>query len=158
VSAVRIQRLAPDQGPALCGPVLRSVPEWFGIESATAAYIEATRTMPTWAALESEGTSAPALGFLTVRRHYPHAAEIHCIAVRKDSHGRGIGTMLVRAVEEALRQDGVEFLQVKTMGPSKPNREYAMTLRFYKAVGFVEVEEFIGLWGGLPALQLVRRL
>jgi hypothetical protein len=44
------------------------------------------------------------------------------------------------------------------MGPSKPNAEYARTLRFYRSVGFVEVEEFLGLWNGLPALQLIKRL
>jgi GNAT superfamily N-acetyltransferase len=157
VSAIEVERVAPELGPALCEPVLRSVPEWFGIESATRAYIDAAGTLPTWIA--TTGPGAPgALGFLTIRMHYPHAAEVHCMAVRKSSHGRGIGTALLHAVEAELRRQGVAYLQVKTMGPSKPNAEYARTLRFYRSVGFVEVEEFLGLWNGLPALQLIKRL
>ena len=152
-----IELVEPARGPALCEPVLRSVPDWFGIEIATRAYIEATGRLPTWVAMESPG-APKALGFLSVRHHFPRAAEIHCIAVRREAHGRGIGTALVRRAEDELRRGGVHFLQVKTMGPSKPNEQYAMTTRFYRSVGFEPVEEFIGLWDGLPALQLIKRL
>src|SRR5215471_19655773 len=76
-----IELVRPERGPALCEPVLRSVPDWFGIESAMRAYIEATGTLPTWIAPDRPDV---ALGFLAVRRHFPHAAEVHCIAVRRD--------------------------------------------------------------------------
>lgn len=152
-----IELVRPERGPALCGPVLRSVPDWFGIESATRAYIEATGTLPTWVALDGPEAMI-ARGFLTIHKRFPHAAEIHCVAVHRDSHGKGIGTALVRFVEDALREGGVRFLQVKTMGPSRPNAQYAMTTRFYLSVGFEPVEEFIGLWNGLPALQLIKTL
>jgi hypothetical protein len=52
----------------------------------------------------------------------------------------------------------VKYLQVKTMGPSRPNREYAETLKFYEAVGFTKLEELHGLWPGLPCLVLVKAL
>ena len=149
----------PD-GPRLCEPVLRSVPEWFGIESATLKYIADTARMPTWVAMV-DGLAASerrAAGFITINRHFPESAEVHCIAVHKDHHGRAVGTALLRFVEGELRRDGVEYLQVKTMGPSKPTAEYAMTLRFYRSRGFTPVEEIHGLWPGIPALVLIKRL
>jgi ribosomal protein S18 acetylase RimI-like enzyme len=81
---------------------------------------------------------------MTLRTHFPKAAEIHCIAARPEFHRRGVGRALIAFAERHLAAQGVEFLQVKTMGPSRPNREYAMTTEFYRAVGFVELEEFIG--------------
>jgi GNAT superfamily N-acetyltransferase len=36
-----------------------------------------------------------------------------------EQHRRGIGTALLAAAEEAARADGVEYLQVKTLGPSR---------------------------------------
>jgi ribosomal protein S18 acetylase RimI-like enzyme len=144
----------PTDAPRACGPILRSIPEWFGIEEATAGYIAATATKPTWIAWVGDA----AAGFVSITRHYPGAAEIHCIAVHKDFHGRGVGTALVRHVEALLRDDGVRYLQVKTMGPSRPNAEYARTLRFYESRGFERLEEVHGLWPRMPALILVKRL
>lgn len=53
---------------------------------------------------------------------------------------------------------GVEYLQVKTQGPSKPNAQYARTTQFYESRGFVPMEELHGIWPGLPCLLLVKRL
>jgi N-acetylglutamate synthase-like GNAT family acetyltransferase len=144
--------------PGLCEPILRSVPDWFGIEEATRRYIENTAAMPTWIARRWTVTSGPIAGFATIQRHFPESAEIHCIAVHKDWHGRGVGTTLVRQIEHELRDLGVKVLQVKTMGPSKPNADYALTLRFYLSVGFVPLEEMHGLWPGIPALVMVKHL
>lgn len=141
-------------GPVLCEPILRSVPQWFGIEAATLKYIADTGRMPTWIARAGDR----AVGFVMVAQHYPVAAEVHCIAVHKERHGTGVGTELLRHVERELRASGVEYLQVKTMGPSKPNAEYARTTHFYESRGFVRLEEVTGLWPGLPTLILVKRL
>ena len=52
---------------------------------------------------------------------------------------------------------GVEFVQVKTLGPSHPSEGYAATRRFYGAVGFRPLEELHGLWAaGNPCLIMVR--
>jgi len=142
------------EAPALCEPILRSVPEWFGIEEATQVYIRRAGELPTWIA-HIDG--APA-GFISIDQPFPRAADIFCIAVQKDLHGRGVGTAMVRHVEESLRGRGVEYLQVKTMGPSKPNAAYARTMHFYEKCGFVPLEELHGVWPGLPCLILVKRL
>jgi hypothetical protein len=60
-------------------------------------------------------------------------------------------------VEGALAKDGVEFLQVKTLTPSKPNDEYEKTRAFYLSCGFRPLEEFPDLWDAEnPALQMIK--
>jgi len=62
------------------------------------------------------------------------------------------------AAEAYLRDRGVEYLQVKTLGPSDPDPGYARTRAFYEARGFVPLEELHGLWEDNPCLLLVKRL
>jgi ribosomal protein S18 acetylase RimI-like enzyme len=134
--------------------ILRSLPDWFGIEEAILMYIADATRDPTFVA-RAGGVVA---GFITLRTHFPHAAEIHCMAVRPEFHRRGVGRAMVEFAATHLRSQGVRFMQVKTMGESKPNREYDMTRRFYLSVGFTPIEEFKGFWKGLPALLLIQAL
>ncbi|HEX5173827.1 MAG TPA: coenzyme F420-0:L-glutamate ligase [Gaiellaceae bacterium] len=130
--------------------VLRDLPEWFGIEEATRTYVDDAATLPTFG-VESED------GFLCVRQHTPAAAEISVMGVRRASQRRGIGRALVEAAESWCRSRGVRYLQVKTLGPSRPDDGYAATRAFYEALGFVALEELHGLWDeGNPALLLVK--
>jgi GNAT superfamily N-acetyltransferase len=80
------------------------------------------------------------------------------MGVRRARHGQGLGTELLRAAEDYLRSRGVEYLQVKTLGPSWPDPGYERTRRFYEARGFVPLEELHGLWEHNPCLILVKRL
>ena len=74
-------------------------------------------------------------------------------------HRRGLGRRLLGKAEEALRADGIRLLQVKTLGPSRPNAAYARTRAFYAALGFLPLEEIVGLWGeDNPCLLLVKCL
>ena len=72
-----------------------------------------------------------------------------------------VGVML-GGVERAARAAGMsseQFLQVKTVGPSRPDENYARTREFYLACGFRPLEEFKTLWGErIPCLQLVKRI
>jgi coenzyme F420-0:L-glutamate ligase / coenzyme F420-1:gamma-L-glutamate ligase len=130
--------------------VLRDLPEWFGIEEATRQYVEDAATLPTFAI-------EPDLGFLSLKQHTPRAAEVYVMAVRREQHRRGIGRALIRAAERWCRVQGIRYLQVKTLGPSRPDSGYDATRAFYEAVGFVALEELHGLWShDNPALILVK--
>lgn len=83
---------------------------------------------------------------------------MYVMGVRRDWHGRGLGTALLRTGETYLRKRGVEYLQVKTLGPSDPDAGYARTRSFYEARGFVPLEELHELWEQNPCLVLVKRL
>lgn len=135
--------------------LLRSLPEWFGIESAIKSYVEDAHTMPTYLAWSSDGTP---VGAVLVARHFPTAAEIHLMAVAPDSHRRGIGRALVEALEQDLIADGVTLLEVKTLGPSRPDGHYERTRTFYAAMGFQPLEEILDLWPGNPCLIMVKPL
>lgn len=73
-------------------------------------------------------------------------------------HRQGIGRELVGALEDDLIADGVELLQVKTLGPSHPDVGYSRTRQFYTSVGFRPLEEVQGLWPDDPCLIMVKGL
>jgi GNAT superfamily N-acetyltransferase len=93
-----------------------------------------------------------------VARHFPGSAEIYLMAVESALHRQGIGRALVEALEADLLADGVELLQVKTLGPSLPDAGYEKTRRFYGRMGFRPLEEIPDLWPGNPCLIMVKVL
>jgi coenzyme F420-0:L-glutamate ligase / coenzyme F420-1:gamma-L-glutamate ligase len=140
----------PTERSRIAEVVLRDLPDWFGIEEATAAYIKDAATLPTFAV-------EPDIGFLCVKQHTVRAAELYVMGVRREHHRRGIGRALVEAAESWCRAHGIRYLHVKTLGPSRPDREYDATRAFYEAMGFVPLEELHGFWDEEnPALVLVK--
>jgi GNAT superfamily N-acetyltransferase len=140
----------PAERSRLCESILRELPDWFGIEEATAAYIRDVADLPTFAAADA--------GFLSLKLHNADAAELYVMGVRPGEHRRGLGTALLAAAEDYLRARDVAYLQVKTLGPSHPDEGYERTRRFYEARGFVALEEIHGLWEANPCLLMVKRL
>jgi ribosomal protein S18 acetylase RimI-like enzyme len=91
------------QGPtlgrsAVCEPILRALPAWFGIEKATRQYIQDIDALPTFLAL----IDGEVVGFLTLKQHTAYAAEIHVMGVRPEIHRRGVGRALVDKAETYL--------------------------------------------------------
>ncbi|PKO19124.1 MAG: hypothetical protein CVU39_00810 [Chloroflexi bacterium HGW-Chloroflexi-10] len=139
----------------VCSPILRALPDWFGIEEATRQYIEDTNTMPTWLAIDGDTT----IGFLTVQMHFSQSAEIHVMGVLPAHHRSGAGRKLILAAEEYLCEQGVSFLQVKTLSARHPDPFYAKTRQFYLAMGFIPLQEIPELWGAdNPCLQMVKAI
>jgi ribosomal protein S18 acetylase RimI-like enzyme len=131
--------------------VLAALPGWFGIEEAVERYVREVAELPTFA-VERDG-------FLALKQHTDAAAEIYVMGVRPESHRRGIGTALLEAAEAFLRGREVEYLQVKTLGPSHPSEHYAATRSFYAARGFRPLEELTAIWGEAnPCLVMVKHL
>jgi coenzyme F420-0:L-glutamate ligase / coenzyme F420-1:gamma-L-glutamate ligase len=140
----------PEARSRIAEAVLRDLPEWFGIEEATTAYIEAAATLPTFAV-------EPDAGFLCLKQHTPRAAELYVMGVRRERHRGGIGRALVEAAESWCRARRIGYLHVKTLGPSAESRGYDATRAFYEALGFVALEELHGFWDEEnPALILVK--
>jgi ribosomal protein S18 acetylase RimI-like enzyme len=138
-----------------CEPVLRSVPEWFGIEEAIIEYLEVVERLPTILCTTSE----EAIGFMSVEQHFPRSFELHVLAVRPEWHRHGVGRALLVEAENHVASSGGGFLQVKTLS-SKGNCEYYdRTRRWYEAMGFVPQTEFPDLWGeGTPCLQMIKTI
>lgn len=140
---------------SVCVPILRALPDWFGIEKAILDYEQEIEQLPTF--LARSGGSVT--GFLSLKQHNPFSAEIYVMAVRPEAQRGGIGRALVQAAETHALNLGVEYLQVKTLGPSHRDEGYARTRSFYTALGFRPLEEFPQIWGEQnPCLILVKRL
>lgn len=137
-----------------CEQILRSLPAWFGIEEAIIQYRLDIETMETYVVEISDVVA----GFMTLNIHNDYSAEIHVLALKSAYHGLGIGRRLVAFGEEKLIARSVEYLHVKTMGPSLPNDFYALTRNFYFHLGFRPLEE-TNLWGDRnPCLIMVKHL
>ena len=149
-------RILPPQlglGP-VCRELLGALPDWFGIPESNDEYVAFTDDHASWTAVTDDGT---VVGLLAPERH-AQSAEIYLIAVLPQWHRHGVGRLLVEAFERAAIADGVPLAQVKTLGPSHPDEGYALTRRFYAAMGYLQLEEFHDLWPENPALVMVKPL
>ena len=150
-----IKELHQDKGQ-VCKRILESLPIWFGIEKAILDYALAIESMPMFVI---ENQAGEILAFLALDFHNEFNAEIHVMAVLPDFHGKGLGTALVEKAKQYSKAKGLQYLTVKTMSPSKPNREYDLTRKFYQKLGFVPLEEFKTLWSEAnPCLLMIKNL
>lgn len=118
--------------------VLRDLPELFGLDESTRAYVEEAAALPTFAV-------PPDRGILCLKRHASPAAEISVLGVRRALHRQGLGRALVDAAETWCRRHGVRYLHVRTLGPSRESRGDDATRAFFEALGFVALGELHGL-------------
>ena len=71
----------------------------------------------------------------------------------------GAGKARPTAAQDWLKTQAVEYLQVKTLGPSNSDLHYAATRGFYQAMGFRPLEEFKQIWDEHnPCLVMIKRL
>ena len=122
--------------------MLRALPSWFGVESSIVDYVENVRYLPLFAAFDD---SKP-VGFVSIKVHNPHAAEIRVMGVLKTYHRQGIGKRLVECCVDYCKRHNIEFLTVKTLDESRESHDYTKTRLFYQAVGFTPLEVFPLHW------------
>jgi ribosomal protein S18 acetylase RimI-like enzyme len=140
---------------SICEPILRSLPQWFGIEKSNIQYLKDIDVLPTFLAF----VDGKAVGFITIKQHNEYSAEIHIIGVYPDLHHQGIGRALLEKAEEFLKQQRIEYLQVKTLSPSSHSEHYAQTRVFYFAMGFRPLEELKEFWNKEnPCLLMIKYL
>lgn len=139
----------------ICEMILRSLPKWFGIESAIINYIADVQVKTMLVAFDNENP----IGFLVLNYHNKFTAEIHVMGILPNYHRKGIGKKLLAAAETHLQNEDFKFLTVKTVSASLSNKEYDLTRKFYFGVGFIPLEEFKMLWDEHnPCLFLVKQI
>lgn len=132
--------------------ILDDLPEWFGIAEAKEEYAVESKDMPFFAAVHNDKEVA----FLSIKRNNSYTAEIYVMGIRKDYHRKGIGRALFDTCYSWCREQGYEFLQVKTLDESHPDINYKITREYYLAMGFRPLECFPSLWGEEnPCLVLI---
>ena len=149
LSPVRSLELA--DAPA-CDAIIASLPDWFGLDEGIRECAAAVRSEP-GLVFERDGA---VVGFLTVVRPTPVAAEISWLAVHADDRGHGAGTALVtRLIDDLAAEGTVRLLFVKTLSDREdPGPEYAATRAFYLARGFHPAAE-LDLFGPENPIQLM---
>jgi len=149
-----LRKYATGDAPA-CRTLMAGLGNWFGIPTATEAYLADLERVPTWVAV----LDAQVVGFVSVTRSAQRTFEVHVLAVAADRHGQGIGRALMQQAERFAAVLGARFIQVKTLGPSHADPHYARTRAFYEHVGYEPLFESEQLWGsGNPALVLVKAI
>ena len=138
-----------------CEKILRALPDWFGIEESLLQYVKDANVMPTMLVKVDNVV----VGFITINKHFPDSAEIHCMGILPQYHRKGIGKLLIKELQNHLKDAGVKILQVKTVSKERECSAYAKTRAFYRSVGFTPLEVFPTLWDKEnPCLILVKQI
>ncbi|MBS1992664.1 MAG: GNAT family N-acetyltransferase [Cyanobacteria bacterium SZAS LIN-2] len=155
-SQIRIEQAVgnPDR---IVGTILRTLPEYFGFESAIVDYCENARDekYTTFVALSE---NADAMGFAMMVLNSDTTAELWVMGVLPAFHSRGIGARLVEAVETEARKRACKYLLVKTIGPSQNDPNFLKTFKFYLKQGFELLMECDFLWAGSSCALLLKKL
>lgn len=153
VSISIIQELEAQIKGQIIEEVLLELPEWFGLPEATREYIDNGQNYLLWVIKDMTET----IGFISLKETSPFVAEIYCMGIKKDYHQQGYGTLLFNTFKEHCIGN-YQFLQVKTVANGH-YEIYDKTIKFYKAMGFVELEIFPTLWDKWnPCLLLIQSL
>lgn len=146
---------SPEKKRAVCSQILRQLPDWFGIPSAVEEYCRNIQTQQAWSLHIGDELA----GFIAVKEHSERSAELTVMGVLQKYHGSGWGKKLVTLAENYLSSRGIEFFQVKTLSPSRPDFFYDKTREFYLSCGFKSIEELKNLWGAEnPCLLMSKKI
>ncbi len=122
--------------------ILEALPEWFGIPEAVREYINGCVERPFFAATDG----MKPVGFISMKENNQYTVEIYVMGVLPDYQGQGIGKALFNKAYRWAREQGYEYMQVKTLDESHPDINYAKTRSFYFSVGFRPLECIPELW------------
>ena len=121
--------------------VLNDLSEWFGLPESTENYIKESQEKQFLASFYKDEL----VGFVVLDASSPDCAEIFVMGVKKKFHHHGAGRELNQAYEDLAKSLGYTYTQVKTVQSGHYN-DYDITNKFYKAVGYKELEVFPDLW------------
>ena len=65
--------------------------------------------MPTMLAKDEDDV----IGFITIKKHFPESADIHCMGILPKYHRKGIGKLLIKELENYLKDEGVKITSSK---------------------------------------------
>jgi len=138
---VTIRKIEIEDIPA-CTSILRSLPQWFGIEQAILNYEQSLNDLDGYVA--EDGSSI--VGFVGLKRYGAFSIEIHIIGIQPERRSSGIGKKLLEYVEENATTPSTRLLHTKTLAPSSPDENFAETRLFWKSSGYIPMEAN-ELWG-----------
>lgn len=143
MTSIEIQKVDPTEEKAsICDAILHALPNWFGIESSIQNYINESKEMPFFVAFDNDKP----IGFVAIKNHNPHAAEIYVMGILQKYQRLGIGKKLIKCCESFCKENKIEYLTVKTLDESAKSEDYEKTRHFYLALDFRPLDVFPLLW------------
>ena len=133
--------------------VLRDLPEWFGIEEATRHYIDEVVKYP-FIALYVEDK---AIGFYSLREENKDVLDMYVLGIKKEYHGKGLGTKLQDYVNEYAKNNGYSYVIVLTLSDKHPDKGYALTRDFYHKNGFIDIYQSDKIWDPTNPTQIMMK-
>jgi ribosomal protein S18 acetylase RimI-like enzyme len=150
-----IDVVAPKVKGEICFDIINQLPEWFGISDANKAYAKQVQSEDFLAMTVNE----KAIGFISVKKHNEKSAEITVMGILEAFHANGFGRILVNEMAARMKNEGVQFMTVKTLADTRECPSYEKTRRFYNSMGFVELEIINEIWGDdNPCAYMVKAL
>ena len=141
----------PEEKQRIASRILHALPDWFEVPESRQTYIDECAEQPVWAA----GENGAPIGFIALAQTAPKAAELRVMGVLPEHHRQGIGRQLFAALYAHCQEQGVDFLQVKTLAAGC-DEGFDRTRLFYESLGFCPLEVFPTLWDEKnPCLQMV---
>lgn len=131
----------PAEKPAVSRTVLEALHDWFEVDESREYYIRESVSWPFFAAFDHD---VP-IGFLCLKETGKQTVELAVMGVLKAYHRHGVGRQLFKAAAGYAREAGYQFMQVKTVQEGM-YPDYDATNRFYRSLGFCELEVFPDLW------------
>lgn len=115
-----------------CRELTLSLPEYFGIQEANERYAKGVRELLTFGA-KLNGTC---VGLISLEMPFPNNANIYWMAVKKEYHGQGIGSSLLKYAETYCSKKQCTSMTVETLSPAEKDPNYIKTYTFYRRNGF----------------------
>jgi GNAT superfamily N-acetyltransferase len=130
---IDIEQVQPEEAEKLCRKIMATLPEWFGQPEANESYANGTLERVT---LVAKNELEKPVGMITLEFPFANNSHIYWVAVKKDYHGKGIGTKLMVAAEEYCRSHGCASLTVKTISTKNSDVYYLKTMHYFLKCGF----------------------
>ena len=123
--------------------ILRTLPEWFGIEESLLDYVNSLPKYPFFAAFKNQ----KCIGFFSGKIHHGRTGEIYVCGIDPKHQGVGVGTALYQILEAYCKDKGCGEMAVLTLDEAHPDKNYAMTRKFYQSLGFEAFYTSTEIWG-----------
>lgn len=115
-----------------CIEIARNLSDWFN-DTDMIGIEKSIRSLPVYV-YDDNGI----IGFISIKEKSDQVIEIENFAVDSIRQHKGIGTELLKYIENKLAKGSI--IEVKTLDNSNDYKPYAQTRAFYEKNGFVKVE------------------
>lgn len=139
----------------ICDKVLRTLPDWFGIEEAIVEYGQEVKQLD-FIKVEYHHM---VIGFCAYKVNYGINCDLYVLGIYHDFHRFGIGSKLIEYINNEVKKQEVKYLSVKTLSDTHVDSYYGKTRNFYIKNGFYPFEELPNLWGEEnPCLLMIKEV